>query len=411
MAAIHGEEEFTEYRDYAGVPVLGAARHIPGTGWGLVVKVDRDEALADFRRNVGQGASAIAGLLLAVAGLGFGAQRALAARHRRELGESEARFALLRDHANDAIFFCTRDGVILDANRQAGVFYGRAPGEFAGKRLDDLRAPEERAALPGQLDEVARGEHTVFETVHLHRDGTRFPVEVSKSLVQLDGAKVFLSTIRDISRRKLAETEIRALNVELEERVRQRTAELEAANNELEAFSYSVSHDLRAPLRAIDGFSRIVLDDYGDRLDAEGKRQLGVIRANTQRMGRLIDDLLAFSRAGRAALRCSRVDVAHVVRAAFAEVAVGPEEQGRIELVVGELPDAWADPALIQQVWVNLLSNAVKFSRPRQRAVIHVTGARDDHRVVYHVSDNGVGFDMRYVQTAVRRLPATPLES
>ena len=190
---------------------------------------------------------------------------------------------------------------------------------------------------------------------------------------------------RDVTERKRLDQVLQETNVELE-----------SANKELEAFSYSVSHDLRAPVRAIDGFSRIVMDDYGDRLDDEGKRQLGVICANTKKMGQLIDDLLAFSRIGRAELRCARVAMGPLVHAVFLEVVPDPVERERIDLSVGDLPDAWADPALIRQVWVNLLSNAVKFSRPRPRGEIKVSASRQDHRIVYHVEDNGVGFDMQY---------------
>ncbi len=201
---------------------------------------------------------------------------------------------------------------------------------------------------------------------------------------------------REAAERQQAEEEVRRLNAGLEQRVAERTAQLEAANKELEAFSYSVSHDLRAPLRAIDGFSRIAQEDFGDKLGDEGKRQLEVIRANAQKMGRLIDDLLAFSRAGRTELHRACVAMGPLVQAVFLEVVPGPKERERIDLSVGDLPDAWADPALIRQVWVNLLSNAVKFSRPRPRAEINVSASRHDNRIVYHVEDNGVGFDMQF---------------
>ena len=335
--------------------------------------------------------------------IGMGIDITALKRAEAELRNSEERFRRAVTDSPFPALLHAEDGTVIQVSNAWCEITGYTPAELATIADWTERAYGERKelvqsdidALYGLDRPKAEGDYSIRT-----RDGDiRIWGFSSAPLGSLpDGRRLVLSMAMDVTERRQAENEVRRLNDELEERVRQRTAELEASNNELEAFSYSVSHDLRAPLRAIDGFSRIVVDDYGDRLDDEGKRQLGVIRANTQKMGRLIDDLLAFSRAGRAALSCSRVAVANVVRAAFAEVAVDPEAQGRIDLSIGELPDAWADPALIRQVWVNLLSNAVKFSRTRERAAIRVTGGRDDHRVVYHVSDNGVGFDMRYVE-------------
>ena len=192
-----------------------------------------------------------------------------------------------------------------------------------------------------------------------------------------------------------AETEIRRLATTLEERVRRRTAELEAKSTELESFAYSVSHDLRAPLRAIDGFSRILQDEHASSLVGDGLHVLSVIRDNAQRMGRLIDDLLTFSRAGRRELRKSRVDVAALVRSLLDEL-VPEEERARTEVRVAPLPEAQADPALLRQVWVNFLSNALKFSAGSARRVIEIDGERTGGETVYRVRDNGVGFDMKY---------------
>jgi light-regulated signal transduction histidine kinase (bacteriophytochrome) len=189
--------------------------------------------------------------------------------------------------------------------------------------------------------------------------------------------------------------QLRDLIDSLEDMVRKRTAELEAANKELEAFSYSVSHDLRAPLRAIDGYTRILEEDYEPSLDAEGKRVCAVIRKQTQRIGQLIDDLLAFSRLGRTQMQSSLIDMEKSASIAFDELST-PEDQNRIEIHIEPLNPAIGDPAMIRQVWINLLANAVKFSSKRSKAVIDVGSQEGDNETIYYVRDNGAGFDMRY---------------
>ncbi|MBI5685036.1 MAG: PAS domain S-box protein [Verrucomicrobia bacterium] len=192
-----------------------------------------------------------------------------------------------------------------------------------------------------------------------------------------------------------AQENVRRLNAELEQRVQERTVQLQETNKELEAFSYSVSHDLRAPLRGINGYAAILAEDYGKQLDDEGRRVVGTICSETQRMGRLIDDLLAFAKVGRQAMLLSAVDMNELAQAAFKECAA--QAAGRdIRFKLHPLPPAHGDPHLLAQVWTNFISNAVKYTRNTPVAEIEITGRLEDDELIYCVKDNGAGFDMQY---------------
>jgi light-regulated signal transduction histidine kinase (bacteriophytochrome) len=205
----------------------------------------------------------------------------------------------------------------------------------------------------------------------------------------------WFGTNTDVDELKQAEEKVRRLNTGLERRVAERTAQLEAANQELEAFAYSVSHDLRAPLRAVNGFADIVLQDFSAQLPEAASHYLQKIKRAGQRMGQLIDDLLAFSRLGQQPLLRQTVDMDGLVQSALEELM--PPQEGRdIRIQHGHLPACQGDPALLKQVWLNLLSNAIKYTRERAPAMIEI-GCHNDHgETAYFVRDNGAGFDMQF---------------
>ena len=316
-----------------------------------------------------------------------------AARTRDALEESEQRLKTLSEASFEGIGI-SENGIIIDCNDQLAEMFGVPRDKLVGMRVMDCVSRESRAVVE---DAMTAGRLAPYEYTALRGDGSSFCAEIHARSIAVEGRILRVSVIRDITERKRAEEEIHQLNAGLEERVAARTAQLEAANKELEAFSYSVSHDLRAPLRAIDGFSRILTEEYLPRLPSEAGRLLGVIRENSRQMGRLIDDLLSFSRLGRQTLSMETVDQGALVR----QVIAGMEEEMKhrsVEIDVGDLPSCTGDPALLHIVWVNLLSNALKFTRLREKAEIRIGSRLDDEADgnVYFIKDNGAGFDMRY---------------
>jgi len=287
-------------------------------------------------------------------------------------------------------------GKIMLANLQAAKLLGYSAADLVGRSVDSLVPEPLRTAHSAHRDGFHRDPQTRpmgagRDLFALRKDGIEIPVELGLSPFATEAGTYVVAFLIDITERKRHEAIQQALRESLEER----SAQLEAANKELEAFCYSVSHDLRSPLRAIDGFSRMLLEDHADRLDAEGERVLGVVRKSTVAMGKLIDDLLEFSRVGRSRFDLSVVDMTALAQGALTEVlAANPSR--RVEMTVGLLPTATGNLALLRQTWTNLLSNAVKYTRSRETAHVEIGAREDQTEHVYYVRDDGVGFDMRY---------------
>ena len=301
----------------------------------------------------------------------------------------------------ESIFATAREAFLLlddklrvrAANRAFYDTFRVTPAECEGQILYELGAGQWNIpALRLLLEEVIPrdGQLRDFEVQHdIPHLGRRTMLLNARRVSQTGGPglRIFLA-IEDVTEKYQAREEARRLREELEERVRQRTAELEA-------FSYSVSHDLRSPLRALDGFARILFEDYAANLPAEGQEYVRDIRRNAQKMGQLIDDLLAFSRLGRQPLQRRRVAPVALVLEALDDLR--PERNARrVEVIIGDLPTCHADPALLRQVWANLLGNAFKYTRKHDPARVEVGCLEQDGERVFFVRDNGAGFEMRY---------------
>lgn len=332
-------------------------------------------------------------------GLGAARRDERAARDLAEAKNEEVqKLAAIVESSGDAIVGKTLGGTIISWNKGAEILYGYAASEVIGRPISILVPPERPDEVSHIIKSIRTGgpvEH--YETVRIRKDGRRVDVSVTVSPVKdAAGEIVGASAIaRDISERKRAEEQIRLLNETLERQVEERTAQLKAANKELEAFSYSVSHDLRSPLRSIDGFSKALLEDYSDRLDEEGVGHLRRVRAATQRMGRLIDDLLKLSRITRSEMGREEVDLSAAARAVVEELRKAQPGR-RVTCRVAEGVTAEGDGRLLRVALENLLSNAWKFTANREDAIVEFGATGRDGRPVYFVRDNGAGFDMAY---------------
>jgi PAS domain S-box-containing protein len=325
----------------------------------------------------------------------------IARRAERELRESRARLSGMIDSAMDAIISVDAEQCIVMFNAAAERMFRCTAAEVLGQPLDRLLPASFRQRHRRQVGEFGRTGVTSRAMGKspalwgLRADGQEFPVEASISQVEVGGQKLYTAIVRDITESQKAQDEIQRMNLELEQRVEARTAELTSANQELEAFTYSVAHDLRAPLRHIDAFGKILEDEHAAALPEEARRFLQNMRAGTRRMSRLVDDLLKLARLGRQELRLQPASLGALVQEAQADLK--SETAGRaVEWRLQPLPTVECDAGLLKQVFINLLSNAIKYTRSRSPAVIEVGTLDFNGRAAIFVRDNGVGFNMRY---------------
>ena len=288
---------------------------------------------------------------------------------------------------------------LTNISKACKTVYGYTPDEFYATQdlWRKVIHPDDKETWRGQFRPLTLGKVVKAQYRIIHKDGSIHWVEHhiiptmddNNELLRVDGIT------RDITEKIQAEAEIFSLNASLERKVLERTEQLEAAVKELEAFSYSVSHDLRAPLRVINGFGKLLMRKYDGKLDKDAVETLQAIVGNAKRMGQLIDDLLDFSRLGKTPIVKNEVDMVEMVKNVLTET-LSVEPVNTTEINLKELTPALCDPSLIKQVWVNLVSNAVKYSRKRDKPEIEIGTIGENGHTTYYIRDNGAGFDMEH---------------
>jgi len=308
---------------------------------------------------------------------------------------SELKYRTLIEQASDAIVVSQTDAGILEVNTSAEKLFGYTKEELVKMKLDDLVIQEDfETDLPLTNQLTGQG-LPVNERRIKRKDHILLDVEISAGIISGDRV---LGIFRDITKRKETEKEIAELNESLEEKVKERTGQLQEVNSDLESFNYSVSHDLRSPLQVISGYTSILLKKYGDQLNEEAQRLLQGIKGYTKQMSLIMESLLNLSRLGRASVEIAPCNMNEIVEEVISELIVVFEAK-RAEIAVLPMPVTSCDSGLIKQVWLNLISNAVKFSKQKEVPVIEIGSVDKAQELVYYVKDNGAGFDMKYVDT------------
>jgi PAS domain S-box-containing protein len=314
----------------------------------------------------------------------------------RQIVEKELmRFKKLSDHARDIFLMVDpKSGSLIYSNQAASMAYGYNGDELVQMNIRDLHPEGIRVNIEDQMNQ-ALNRSIQLETIHRRKDGNTFPVEISSTPFKIDDEDTLIIIVRDITERKIAEMELYKLNLDLEKRVTERTHQLELVNKELEAFNYSVSHDLRAPLRSMNGFANALMDDYGKLLPQVGHDYISRIIKSSGRMDQLINDLLKLSHLGLKPLDCVKITPKSIASSVWEEIKPDLDDR-TIQITIEDMPICKGDPVLIRQVYYNLLSNAIKYTRLMDPAVIAMGCNEEEEQKIYWVKDNGVGFDMKY---------------
>lgn len=449
VAAIYGIEGLMEGIDYRGVPVLSDIRKIPDSPWWMIVKVDLQELYAGSKEKAIYIALLI-GLLILLFAMGFfwlwtsqkktlrliESENNLELQAREFVEQKRSEEALrIKNWVFDASLAANSvadiNGIMTEVNESfLRIWDYASKKEVIGMRLDSfVENKKDLAKIILALNKTGKWEGNFIAK---KKDSTLFTAQSMATTVKDENGDIigYQSAVIDVTQRKLLEDEIKKRNEELDQRVKERTLEIELSkkelhdsqeallnivddlnektqqlaltaelltytNKELESFSYSVSHDLRAPLRAVDGFAKILLEDYSSALDSEGKRYLNVIVDNANQMGQLIDDLLTFSRLNRYEIKFTEINMFDLAKSIFEE-SVELAKISNVEFILETIPDALGDLSMVKQIWRNLIGNAIKYGRRNEKLILEIGNKTIDEENAYYVKDNGVGFDMAY---------------